>query len=110
MLNCERGGEHCVIKLNIIDPHISAVSGNGVYSKKLSVTASQDTGIDLTLEAPLNLVQGLVRNRRVMDGVWMEIGSDGKYHIRGYSWHEGTASIPFSINGKRFVVKINVRE
>ena len=119
------------LSVTVIEPLVGQVIVAGARidetdpkaKKKLTATVAADAkDIDIVMDMPINFKNAAnangdpdyskltFKNKGVLDGLTMELGSDNKVHIKAAAaLKKGTVSVPFMINGKKFTGKIKVK-
>ena len=95
-------GEKITLTVNVIDPK----ADNG---KKLTAKVALDSSFDIPLTVPLNAEFATGQGGGIVSDVTAEVESDMKLHVKGDAVKKGTAKIIFTVNDKRFKLKIKVK-
>ena len=100
------GDKEVNLKLNIIAPVIDG-------KKNLSEDVKMDTAFELVTSIPLNAEFNAPKEtsmvRDLIYGNEESIGEDGKIHIRGTAVKKGTLKLPFTVNGRKYTLKLKIR-
>ncbi len=80
-----------------------------VGSQKLKMKTEINRSFDFSSLILLNSDLAEPVNPGVIDNLRMEIGDDGRYHVRGNTIKRGTVKFPYRIYGKKFTVVIRVK-
>lgn len=95
-------GETITIIVNVVEPSISG-------EKRLKANIAVGSTFDIPLSVPLNAEFGTVKNNTILDSVTEKIEGDSLYHIKGEALKKGTAKLQFTVNGKKYKLRIRVR-
>ena len=98
----------CELMVRVIVPSISS---NTIPIKKMTANVNIGQAIDLVLDVPLNALYDKIntKNDGVISDLAISFCSDERYHITGMAVKAGKVSIPIYVNGKKFIVKVNVK-
>lgn len=95
-------GKMVYITVDIVDPNV-------VGGSKLTATVEKGMEFDIPLNVPLNAEFEAINGKSVIGDVTKGIEKDYLYHIKGEALKKGSVTVKFTVNGKKFRLKIKVK-
>lgn len=104
----EGSSEEHNLLVEVIEPRL--ISDGKTIVNKMKATARTGDAFDITMDIPLGLTLMSTKNSKsaVADLV-LQIGDDGRYHIKGIASSKGSARMHFVVNNKKTVVRLLVK-